>query len=229
MSRKYFYYVGVQNNHGMSFVTKIDNKNRQCFWNVNEKPLSLSLSVATSLAEGLTFNFHTAVVVKSFYELENHFVSDEKEVFAVAALLDLVTDICKRNKIKKLVWSTNKSDRVNHKNGCNLTVHRDFANKSCPGDYLYERHDEIVAEVNKRLGVETTSAPEPFKPYLVKVTASALNIRRGAGTNFNVAGVIRNKGVYTIVEEKKGKGSTKGWGKLKSGAGWISLDFCEKR
>lgn len=82
MSRKYFYYVGVQNNHGMSFVTKIDNKNRQCFWNVNEKPLSLSLSVATSLAEGLTFNFHTAVVVKSFYELENHFVSDEKEVFA---------------------------------------------------------------------------------------------------------------------------------------------------
>lgn len=88
--------------------------------------------------------------------------SDTTEPYAVtdkayAALLDLVTDICKRNGIKKLVWSTNKEDRVNHKNGCNMTVHRDYANKSCPGKYLYDRHGEIAAEVNKRLGatVET--------------------------------------------------------------------------
>ena len=73
---------------------------------------------------------------------------------AYAALLDLVTDICKRNGIKKLVWSTNKNDRVNHLNGCNMTVHRDYANKSCPGDYLYNRHGQIAAEVNKRLGVK---------------------------------------------------------------------------
>lgn len=84
------------------------------------------------------------------------------------------------------------------------------------------------------LGVKTTTSANKsesvaFAPYLVKVTASALNIRRGAGTNYNVAGVIRNKGVYTIVAEKAGQGSKKGWGKLKSGAGWISLDFCEKR
>lgn len=83
--------------------------------------------------------------------------SDTTEPYAVtdkayAALLDLVTDICKRNGIKKLVWSTNKEDRVNHKNGCNMTVHRDYANKSCPGKYLYDRHGEIAAEVNKRLG-----------------------------------------------------------------------------
>ena len=70
---------------------------------------------------------------------------------AYAALLDLVTDICKRNGIKKLVWSTNKNDRVNHRNGCNMTVHRDFANKACPGEYLYSRHGEIAAEVNRRL------------------------------------------------------------------------------
>lgn len=50
---------------------------------------------------------------------------------AYAALLDLVTDICKRNGIKKLVWSTNKNDRINHKNGCNMTIHRDFAAKAC--------------------------------------------------------------------------------------------------
>ncbi len=68
-----------------------------------------------------------------------------------ATLIELLTDICKRNGIKKLVWSTNKADRVNHKNGCNMTVHRDYANKSCPGDYLYNLHGQIAAEVNKRL------------------------------------------------------------------------------
>lgn len=70
---------------------------------------------------------------------------------AYAALLDLVTDICKRNGIKKLVWSENKNDRVNHRNGCNMTVHRDYENKACPGQWLYERHGQIAAEVNKRL------------------------------------------------------------------------------
>ena len=72
------------------------------------------------------------------------------------------------------------------------------------------------------------SAPtNSFNPYKVKVTASALNIRKGAGTNYGINGVITDKGVYTIVDEASGKGATK-WGKLKSGAGWISLDFCKK-
>ncbi len=44
-----------------------------------------------------------------------------------------MTDICKRNGIKNLVWSTSKNDRVNHLNGCNMTVHRDYAAKSLPG------------------------------------------------------------------------------------------------
>lgn len=43
---------------------------------------------------------------------------------AYAALIELVADICKRNGIKKLVWSTSKSNRVGHLNGCNMTVHR---------------------------------------------------------------------------------------------------------
>ena len=88
--------------------------------------------------------------------------SDTAEPYAVndkayATLLNLVTDICKRNGIKKLVWSENKNDRVNHLNGCNMTVHRDYANKSCPGKYLYDRHGAIAAEVNKRLGAGTTT------------------------------------------------------------------------
>lgn len=70
---------------------------------------------------------------------------------AYAALLDLVTDICRRNGINKLVWSTNKADRIGHRNGCNMTVHRDYENKACPGQWLYERHGQIAAEVNKRL------------------------------------------------------------------------------
>lgn len=70
---------------------------------------------------------------------------------AYSALLNLLTDICRRNGIKKLVWSTKKNDRINHMNGCNMTVHRDYSNKACPGDYLYNRHGEIAAEVNRRL------------------------------------------------------------------------------
>lgn len=70
---------------------------------------------------------------------------------AYKTLLDLVTDICRRNDIKKLVWSTSKADRVNHRNGCNMTVHRDYENKACPGKWLYDRHGAIAAEVNKRL------------------------------------------------------------------------------
>ena len=240
--------------------------------------------------------------------------SDNKEPYAVtekayAAMLDLVTDICKRNGIKRLVWSTRKNDRVNHLNGCNMTVHRDYANKSCPGDYLYNRHGQIAAEVNKRLGVKdagssiggqtsgntetglkvgdvvdfkgtqhyTSAAAKDAKickpgkatitaiaagkahpyhlkavsgggstvygwvnaadistgstgtatSYRVRTTADVLNIRKGPGTNYGVAGQIKGKGIYTIVAEAAGPGATK-WGKLKSGAGWISLDYVTK-
>lgn len=324
---------------------------------------------------------------------------------AYNALIELVADICRRNGIKKLVWSTDKSQRVNHQGGCNMTVHRDYAAKSCPGDYLYQRHGDIAAKVNAKLGASTTTATptvpqtvnadktiwdflcakglnayaaagimgnlyaesglaannlqntgekklgmtdaqytaavdtgtyanfakdgqgyglaqwtystrkqalldfakaakksigdltmqldflwkemqgyagmmttlrnsksvreasdsfmlnferpanqgETVKaqrakygqtyydkyagakstaqtapaaasvPYQVKVTATALNVRKGPGTNYAITTTIRDKGVYTIVEEQNG------WGRLKSGAGWISLAYTEKR
>ena len=65
-----------------------------------------------------------------------------------------------------------------------------------------------------------------FEPYLVRVSISDLNIRKGPGTNYAKLKYIP-KGTYTIVEESDGKGATK-WGKLKSGAGWISLDFVKR-
>ena len=195
---------------------------------------------------------------------------------AYDALLDLVTDICKRNGIKKLVWSTSKSNRVGHLNGCNMTVHRDYAAKACPGDYLYNLQDEIAAEVNRQLGSssstpstgETTGGTADIKvgdvveftgtkhyvsatatsassckpgkakvtaiakgkahpyhlkaisgggstvygwvnaadistgstgtatSYRVRTTADVLNIRKGPGTNYGVAGQIKGKGIY---------------------------------
>lgn len=111
--------------------------------------------------------------------------SDTKEPYAVnakayAALVDLLVDICKRNGIKALVWSTNKADRVNHKNGCNMTVHRDYANKSCPGTYLYERHAQIASEVNKRLGSTNKPAPEKPSGGLYRVQTGAFKSKANA-------------------------------------------------
>ncbi len=64
-------------------------------------------------------------------------------------------------------------------------------------------------------------------PHLVKVTADCLYIRKGAGTNTAKVGKITDRGVYTIVEERQGSGASL-WGRLKSGAGWISLDYVRK-
>ena len=65
-------------------------------------------------------------------------------------------------------------------------------------------------------------------PFLVKDSISDLNIRKGAGTNTAKTGEYTGVGVFTITQVKSGSGSTLGWGKLKSGAGWISLDYCQK-
>lgn len=70
----------------------------------------------------------------------------------------LVADICKRNGIPKLVWSDNKTDRINHRNGCNMTMHQDFASTACPGPYVSGKEAYIAAEVNKLLD---GYAPEP--------------------------------------------------------------------
>lgn len=71
---------------------------------------------------------------------------------------------------------------------------------------------------------KTTSAV----PFLVKVSISDLNIRKGPGTDYARTGRYTGKGVFTIMEVKSGKGSDKGWGRLKSGAGWIALDYASK-
>lgn len=223
---------------------------------------------------------------------------------AYKALISLLTDICMRNKIKKLLWKGDKS-LIGQPDKQNMTVHRWFANKSCPGEYLYSRHAQIAAEVNERLSYyeeAPTVSPKPITPvsskfekgdlvslaidaryyngtdvptwvvkknwyvksvsgdrvvidksedgknsinspvhakyltvveaksnlpYMVKVSIDDLNIRKGPGTNYAKNGVT-GKGIFTIIEVKTGKGSKSGWGKLKSLAGWISLDYTKR-
>lgn len=72
----------------------------------------------------------------------------------------------------------------------------------------------------------TPTETAKLTPYKVRITATDLNIRTGPGTNYPSKGYIKPT-VYTIVEEATGKGATK-WGKLKSGAGWISLDYAKR-
>jgi hypothetical protein len=147
---------------------------------------------------------------------------------AMAALIELCACICRRNNITRLIWKADKS-LIGNAAAQNMTVHRWFANKACPGDILFERHGNIAAEVNKLLGAAPAPAPvEPLTPpvageYRVRINTDTLNIRSGPGTNNAIVGAIRDRGIYTIVAEATGTGATK-WGRLKSGAGWISLD-----
>lgn len=178
-------------------------------------------------------NDHRAVTIEVASDTTHPYAVKDA---AFSALLDLCTDICKRNGKKKLLWFADKDKTLAYTPKADemvLTVHRWFAAKACPGDYLYNRHGEIAATVTARLsgGAATTpTQPTPpttaATPYLVRVTATDLNIRAAAGTNSASKGYIK-PGVYTIVAEADGPGASK-WGKLKSGAGWIALDFATK-
>lgn len=212
--------------------------------------------------------------------------SDKTEPYAMndkvyATLIKLCTDICKRNGKTKLLWFGDKDKTLNYSPKSDemvITVHRWFANKSCPGDWLYARLEDLAAKVTAALG-GTTQTPSAntsawyrvrktwadsksqlgayhslanakacadknagysvfdesgktlypnvgSMPFMVKVAISDLNIRKGPGTNYARTQYIP-VGTYTIVEEADGQGASK-WGRLKSGAGWISLDFCTK-
>ena len=169
---------------------------------------------------------------------------------AYTSLIKLLADICLRNNIKQLLWKADKK-LIGQVDKQNMTVHRWFANKSCPGDYLYNKHTEIANEVNKLLlekqqeqnknltsekikekedklinkeGQNNNNQDKSINSneFKVKVNVDVLNIRSGVGTSCKVVGQIKDKGVYTIVEKQ---GS---WGKLKSGAGWISLNYCKE-
>lgn len=114
-------------------------------------------------------NDHRAITIEVASDTTHPYAVNDK---AYAALLDLVTDICKRNGIKKLLWQGDKN-LIGQVDKQNMTVHRWFANKSCPGDYLYNRHGEIAAEVNERLAAAEKPATGSGTLYRVQTGAFA--------------------------------------------------------
>lgn len=161
--------------------------------------------------------------------------SDKSEPYAMNSkvynkLVELCVDICKRNGKNKLIWFGDKNKTLSYEPKSNemvLTVHRWFANKSCPGDWLYSRLGELANTVTARLGGSASTPAQPSKPssntsfpntpFTVQVLVSDLNIRKQPQMGNNIVGQT-GKGSFTIVEVNDG------WGKLKSGAGWIYLE-----
>lgn len=197
-------------------------------------------------------------------------------------LVELCTDICRRNGKIKLLWLGDKTKTLNYTPKSDemvLTVHRWFANKSCPGNWMYTRMDDLAEKVTAALGGMSTTQKQLYRvrrtwpdsksqkgaynilanakacadknpgysvfdaggnavytsrtgpagvtgevSFKVQVSVPDLNIRSGPGTNYTTVGKCTGKGVFTIIETKSGIGSSKGWGRLKSGAGWIALD-----
>ena len=147
-------------------------------------------------------------------------------------LITLCVDICKRNGKKKLIWFGDKDKTLNYSPKSDemvLTVHRWFANKSCPGNWMYARMGDLASKVTAQLGGSSsgsTAAPTttggtntkfPSVPFLVTVIIDDLNIRTEGSMSGKVVGQT-GKGVFTITKVKNS------WGKLKSGAGWIYLE-----
>lgn len=122
--------------------------------------------------------------------------SDTSHPYAVTdaaynALIALLADICKRNGIKKLLWKADKS-LIGQVDKQNMTVHRWFANKACPGEYLYSRHGEIAEKVNALLNVEKPTIPETTVPATDN-PSTIWNYFEGKGLNdFAVAGIMGN-------------------------------------
>lgn len=155
---------------------------------------------------------------------------------AIDSLVELITDIYKRYNIKKMLWRNDKS-LIGQTKLQNMTVHRWFANKSCPGQYLLNKHSEIAQRVNENLGLknieptvtyeEGEKQPLPDTSFKVKIEVRDLRIRNKPGTkNSKIIGYIK-PGVYTITKTAIAPGA-KLWGKLKSGAGYIALDYTER-
>lgn len=174
-----------------------------------------------SWASSSPANDHRAITI----EVANSSLSPDWKVSeaAYSSLIKLLVDICKRNNIKELKWIGNPNETDITKQ--NMTVHRWFAPTLCPGPYLFNRMGQIAKDVNKQLGVSDKNKKENSdnSEFKVKISASELNYRTGAGTSYPIKGTVKKGEVYTIVEVKY-NGTTK-WGKLKSGAGWISLAY----
>lgn len=198
-------------------------------------------------------NDHRAITMEIASDTTDPYTMTDK---AYNALIDLCVDICKRYDRDTLLYFGDKDKALAYEpkeNEMQITVHRYFARKSCPGDWLFSRLDKVAEEVTKRLqakktpikpSITTPSIPKPatpgtsgtasktptkpvFQKYRVRTTANNLRIRKGPGTNTSTVGSFKSRSDVYIMEEAFGPGATK-WGKLEDGRGWISLDYVVK-
>ena len=138
--------------------------------------------------------------------------SDTTEPYAMNskvydALIKLCVDICKRNGKKKLIWLGDKDKTLNYNPKSDemvITVHRWFANKSCPGNWLYARLGDLATKVTAQLG-GTTTAPEPTTStlYLVRKTWSDSKTQKGAFKVLsNAKKCADDNAGYSVFDEK---------------------------
>ena len=155
---------------------------------VEEKNRSWCSSSANNDNQAVTIEVANDTIGKNWH------VSDK----ALVSLIDLCTDICKRNGIKELNFTGNK-------NG-NLTMHRYFAATACPGDYLASKFPYIAEEVNKRLNpISTTPSPTifvnqfaPLKGNPTHFAEIIKNIKLALNTDYGLAFTI-DSGINDIL------------------------------
>lgn len=198
-------YVGqVTAKQGCDMFAKTDRQVSSNY--VVGKDGSIGLSVDEkdrSWCSSNSANDHRAITIEV--------ASDTKEPYAVTdeaynALIQLVADICKRNNIKELKWKADKS-LVGQVDKQNMTVHRWFAKKSCPGEYLYERHGDIAAKVNAILKPKKeTPTKKPSKPKAKFAKGDKVTVKKAVTydgksfkTYYDVYDVIDIKGDRVVI------------------------------
>lgn len=127
---------------------------------------------------------------------------------AYKSLVDLCVDICKRNGINKVYWFGDKDKSLNYspKDGeCVLTVHRWFANKSCPGDWMYSRMGKLADAINNEINVKQPSDVETKKPtdgdVLYRVQCGAYKVKENADKQLKA---IKARGIDAFITQVDG-------------------------
>lgn len=144
---------------------------------------------------------------------ENAIIVPEEELEIEAGMEVMLTNDAIFTNGKSIAsWMFNKKLYVRKINGDDITI---STVKTGP----------ISGVVNKKYlkkyDSELVAAPG-FEPYVVAITGDVVNVRAGAGTNYKVNTQVKQNQLYTIIDEKDG------WGRLKNGSGWISLEFTRK-
>lgn len=123
------------------------------------------------------------------------------------SLVRLCTDICKRNGKTKLLWFADKNKTLNYvpkPDEMVLTVHRWFANKSCPGDWLYARLGDLASRVTANLGTPQNTKPTSSNKTLYRVRKSWKDVKSQKGAFYDLSNAKKcadkNKG-YSVFDE----------------------------